>query len=574
MQGNGLSVEDAAELARLAGLDVVNYDRERSPAAKRLGIRAAVLDRAVAHARSPSSNSAGQGLPRSAQEAAALVDNAIKPELEIRRSDLPAAAAALRDLFATSEDLFDRDGPVKVVGSAEGNAPGVVPLDRHAVVIEAHRVCRPVMVTAEGERLPVTLPERVANLFLSMRGEHGLRPLDGISAAPLLDADGGLRACEGYETALWCAGIPPVALPERPSLKDAKRALQALRRAFRTFPFADATRQLDPELGVDVVVDKRPRRDESALLTGLLTAVCRPNLPLAPGLMVVAARISGAGSGKGLLVRAISAIAYGVPPRAFTAGRDPHELDKRLTAKLIGADPCLFIDNVNGAVLQSDTLASVLTERPARTRVMRESRMALLNSTAFVAVTGNGLSPGEDLARRFLLMELDARCEDPELRPFPPGFLERIQSRRPELLGAALTIWRYGRQIRPLRRGKPLGSYEQWGEWCRDPLLALGCVDPVERIAEIKAADPDRQRTAELYKAWQGVHGENPVHVRDLADEVKVIADPNNRGRQYLATYLRGLVGTRVERFILERHRSGAKSVPATYTLKSTENRA
>jgi hypothetical protein len=53
-----------------------------------------------------------------------------------------------------------------------------------------------------------------------------------------------------------------------------------------------------------------------------------------------------------------------------------------------------------------------------------------------------------------------------------------------------------------------------------------------------------------------------------------VIADPKNRGRQYLTTYLRGLVGTRVERFILERHKSGAKSIPATYTLKSTENRA
>jgi hypothetical protein len=34
-----------------------------------------------------------------------------------------------------------------------------------------------------------------------------------------------------------------------------------------------------------------------------------------------------------------------------------------------------------------------------------ETRMVPLNSTAFVALTGNGLSVTEDLARRFILCE-------------------------------------------------------------------------------------------------------------------------------------------------------------------------
>jgi hypothetical protein len=33
-----------------------------------------------------------------------------------------------------------------------------------------------------------------------------------------------------------------------------------------------------------------------------------------------------------------------------------------------------------------------------------------------------------------------------------------------------------------LARGKPLGGFEKWSQWARDPLLALGCQDPVERI--------------------------------------------------------------------------------------------
>lgn len=578
MQGNGaaLNFDDAAELARLAGLDEISYERERNHAAKRLGLRASAVDRGVAKIRSSSSPGGNRRPgPQSAKEAIAFVDDALKPELEIRSSDLPAAAAALCDLFAQSEELFDRDGPVKVVRSAEDGGILVVPLDTHSVVMEAHRVCRPIRVTAEGERAPITLPERVANMWRSKTGEQRLRPLAGTSAGPLLDADGSLRTCEGYDpvTGLWCAGIPAVSLPEQPSREDAWEALRVLRKAFRTFPFADATRQLDAELGLNVVVDELPRRDESAFLAALLTAVCRANLPLAPGLMIVAAKLSGAGSGKGLLVRAVSAIAFGASPRAFTAGRDPHELDKRLTAELIGADPCLFIDNVNGAVLQSDTLASVLTERPARTRVMRESRMAQLNSTAFVAVTGNGLSPGEDLARRFLLVELDPGCENPELRPFPPGFLKSVQSRRSELLSAALTIWRWGRQSGPLAPGKPLGSYEQWSEWCRDPLHALGCADPVDRIAELKATDPDRQRIAEIYEAWAREHGEDPVPIRALHEDVRVLADPRNRGRQYIARYLRDLVGTRVQGRMIERRKPEAKSAAATYALVRTENR-
>jgi hypothetical protein len=106
-------------------------------------------------------------------------------------------------------------------------------------------------------------------------------------------------------------------------------------------------------------------------------------------MLLIAPAVSGAGCGKGLLVRAICAIAFGIRPRAFTTGGARDELEKRLVADLIEAQPALFLDNANGIALRSDTLASVLTERPATVRVLGETRMVLLNSTAFVAVTGN-----------------------------------------------------------------------------------------------------------------------------------------------------------------------------------------
>jgi putative DNA primase/helicase len=308
---------------------------------------------------------------------------------------------------------------------------------------------------------------------------------------------------------------------QNPTVEDAEQAMDLLRRTFRTFPFADAARR--SEQGGDVVdLDKAPEFDESAFLVALMTAVCRPSLWLAPGFLVIAPSVSGAGSGKGLLVRAICAIAYGLRPRAFTTGAERHELDKRLAAELIEAQPVVFLDNANGMALRSDTLASALTERPCRVRQLGQTRMLLINSTASIAVTGNGLTVTEDLARRFNHCELDARCEDPEVRSFPAGFLENIEHNRTVLLGAVLTIWRWGRQnARELARGKPLGSFETWAEWCRDPLLDLGCRDPVERIGALKSKDPQRQRIGEFFTTWWTHHGTAPIVASDLDDRVK-----------------------------------------------------
>jgi hypothetical protein len=510
--------------------------------------------------------------------AAEVVDLTLrpKPELVIHAGNLPATAEALRDLLAASGKLFDRGLPVRIVWGADGGPPSAVPLTKHYVVIEAHRFCQPVKVDSDGRHVPVTLLDRLAQMYLDMSGEWDLPALAGISTAPLLSADGSVRAADGYDpaTKLWCCSVPALRLPSRVPRAAAETALGLLRQAFHTFPFSDAPRRWDTSLEVEVIdITKPPGRDESAFLVALLTAVCRPSLWLAPGMLVTAPAVSGAGSGKGLLVRSICITAFGTRPRAFTTGGDRKELDKRLAAELIEAQPALFLDNANGVVLRSDTLASVLTERPARVRLLGQTRMVPLNSTAFVAVTGNGLTVTEDLARRFIPCELDARCEDPEVRPFPAGFLDDIERRRPELLAAVLTIWRWGREnATGLARGRPLGSFECWAEWCRDPLVALGCRDPVERIETLKANDPHRQRIADLFRTWSEWHGPTPVKANELAEPVKSIADPQGRGRQYLATFLSGLAGTHAAGFVLSRQEPAGRWAAATYALTKAES--
>ena len=272
--------------------------------------------------------------------------------------------------------------------------------------------------------------------------------LRAICTAPILSADGSIRDGSGYDaaTGLYLHNVPKLIVPENPTKEDAGKSLRVLREAFNTFPFADSTMVPDKD-GMKRIDHAEPiGRDESAFLNGLLTAICRQSLPLAPGVLFDAPGVSGAGTGKGLIVRSISATAYGSKPYAFTRGDGPQEMDKRLVSAVIESQPMVFLDNANMTQLKSDTLASFITEQVVAVRPLGRSKMIELEIASFFAVTGNGLTITEDLIRRFLNAKIDARVENPELRNFAPGFLNEIEGKRTALLTAALTIWRWGRR--------------------------------------------------------------------------------------------------------------------------------
>jgi hypothetical protein len=501
---------------------------------------------------------------------------ASKPDLIVHEADRPETVRAVLKVLAQGGNLFDRGGVlVRLVRSPGGGPPVARQLTYNNVIVETHLHCQPVKFTADGNRVAITLPDAVARMLLDL-GEWGLPPLAGVTTAPLLGADGSILARAGYDRAheMWCEPVPDLTVPIRPTRAEAEAALLLLRTAFRTFPFAGSPMVMCGEIMV-VDISKPPSSAESAFLSALQTACCRASLWLAPGVLIVAPEVSGAGSGKGLLVRAICLIGFGCAPSAFTPGHDRQELDKRLVAALIEACPAVFLDNLNSTALRSNTLASVLTERPAHVRVMGRSEMVPLNCAAFVAVTGNGLSVSEDLARRFLEVLLDPQCEDPEARPFSKGFLNNILSRRTELLAAVLTIWRWGRQNPAgLTRGLPLGSFETWAEWVRDPLLTLGCEDPVERVRTAKANDPRRRRTAELFATWWEHHNKQPVTAAELAEPVRALIDPQGRGRQFVTSRLAQMDGTRAGGLVLTRQPAAGKWGAATYAVRKTVTEA
>jgi hypothetical protein len=142
------------------------------------------------------------------------------------------------------------------------------------------------------------------------------------------------------------------------------------------------------------------------------------------------------------------------------------------------------------------------------------------------------------------------------------------------LFGHVLTIWRWGRQnADQLRKGKPLGSYEVWAQWCRDPLISLDARDPIDRLANIKAADPKRKRIQTVFETWWAAHKDEELPAKDLDQAVIQAIDAKagfrdgefHYSRQYVARWLGNHTNTRVGGFVLTSATRGPDSKPVSH---------
>jgi hypothetical protein len=233
-------------------------------------------------------------------------DAAQRPRLLIEDCDPNRTVAALRDILAGTGRLYERGVPVRLVFDQILQGTVAQPMTPDGLVLMAHEVCRPYVRKARPDgtisEANARLPRPFAVMYLDWRAEWRLPALNGIASAPLLREDGTISSSEGYESTsgMWCENVPDLTglIPDRPTRDDAAAALQLIRESFKTFCFTDAVTIDDAAAGVAVVdMSSPPGRDESAFLVALLTAVCRPSLHLAPGVLLRAAPMSGAGAG-------------------------------------------------------------------------------------------------------------------------------------------------------------------------------------------------------------------------------------------------------------------------------------
>ena len=68
-----------------------------------------------------------------------------------------------------------------------------------------------------------------------------------------------------------------------------------------------------------------------------------------------------------------------------------------------------------------------------------------------------------------------------------------------------------------------------------------------------------RRQIVELFDAWHVHQGERPVKASALPEPVRVLVDPQGRGRQHIAARRAQLTGTRAGAFVLTRQEPAGK---------------
>jgi putative DNA primase/helicase len=221
----------------------------------------------------------------------------------------------------------------------------------------------------------------------------------------------------------------------------------------------------------------------SAFVANILTETVRAALDTSPAFFYTAPT---PGTGKTLLSEMPSRIVHGCGPslRPWTEGTD--ELRKNLFASLLAGDRTIGYDNLpNGVKVRSPHLCGFLTADVYSDRKLGVSEVPALPNRSVVFITGNNITPAGDLARRSIVIRLDADTDRLRDRRFRIADLRgHVAASRPMLLVAALTIVRAYLTAGQSVKSVPLPSFERWSKYARDPLLWLGMVDPVATQAD------------------------------------------------------------------------------------------
>jgi hypothetical protein len=284
----------------------------------------------------------------------------------------------------------------------------------------------------------------------------------------------------------------------------------------------EARKLLDDEvsdlLSDFVFVDERDRvATIGAMLTMVIRSAIEGNVPLFGTSSPVP------GSGKGLLIDVVVTPALGMPPKRTPFPGEDEEIRKLLFAAGMGGEAVLMLDNV-GRPLRCDAICAYLTSYPEfQGRVLGLSVTRAFPSTMVLFATGVNLRAVGDIARRAVVMELDPEQERPETRTgFKyPSLMRRVVERRrfivPALISAVKAYFNAGCPDVPHHKG--IGSYDEWSQLVRKPLLWLGIGDPGAKIPDRPwNNDPELEAWSMLMENWEVAFGNEPITIKNLME--------------------------------------------------------
>ena len=449
--------------------------------------------------------------------------------VELVKGHTAEAATATIDLLRRDPVAFEFGGQLALADDGR-----VHPLCEHGLAHHLGHVTQfwrlvqigDVMVPADCDP-----PAGLLKQIIAQGERRKLKPLDSVITGPTIRLDGSVLDAPGYDAATRLLfdpmGEDAPDVPMRPTLEQARDALDLLLHPFESFPFVDANAR-------------------GAMLSAILTAAVRPVLPTSPA-FAFDAPIQG--SGKTLLASCVGAMIEGRSPDIWphTQGRDDEETRKRLFTALRTGCRALVWDNVTGA-FDSASMAAFITADAMIDRVLGKSESIRIPNRALLILTGNNMSLAGDLPRRVIICRIDPETDQPFARQFDLDPLQWVLEHRATMLAAACILIRARFTHMAAAAPGRLASFEAWDDlvrqtvcWANVALRPGAFGDPMDLVREAQAADPEADALFSLLDALRDQFGGAEFTAKGVQTAAKAISFDTP-----LALALQDLQGNRV----------------------------
>ena len=329
--------------------------------------------------------------------------------------------------------------------------------------------------------------------------------LVGVTESPLLRPDGTILQKPGYDPDTGylykpSEGFEMPEVPLNPTKEQVEDAVDLVKEVFCDFPF----------------VDDASRANTIALMLTPLLKTIIPKIPLA---MIDATKW---GTGKSLLAEVCATISAGAYSLT-TAPLDAEEWRKKITSLLADGKPYIILDNLK-QVLNSESLAALLTSTTWTDRVLGNSQTTSITNNAVWVVTGNNVQTNGEIARRSYLVQIDAQTSAPHERDVSkfrhPDLMQWVTCNRGPILAALFTIIRaWISASRPLFDTPKMGSFETW-------VKTIGSILAFVEIAEflgnrailMSDADTESVQWEAFLARWVELYEHYPKTVSQIKD--------------------------------------------------------
>ena len=277
--------------------------------------------------------------------------------------------------------------------------------------------------------------------------------IKGFATHPVMTDKGLIGLKDGFEDGVWFSGCSDFKIDSRPYKECYDRLIEL---------FCDDILFADEKLG------------KALFVSMMLTAMARLGSMSAPGYLISA---NLPGTGKSTMFEIISRTVYGklYPSAGWTT--DVEELKKRLVTHLKAGTECLLFDNIKQkTTLVSEDLAQAITAGDFLGRLLGGNDEVLVPAQTLFVFIGNDIKMANELTRRIMTVQLEAKKANPERRAVGVKKIETYcLENRNEAVGCLLKMLQEG--VKMDNKLKHTSGMEFWDRVVRNPLMVELDVD-------------------------------------------------------------------------------------------------